>query len=1130
LKLVALRAHHFRRAGLTAAVFVAAIAFFVLGVLIRVLIGPVSLGPFTGNLRTALEQTLPGLEVRFDHAAIEWSRDEGRVDLVILGARVFDSNQRIIAQAPKAEIGLAAGPFIRGHIVVRRIALVGVELTLVHTKDGELRLGVEQDRNQSDVLERIREALSKSGSSASSLKTFAIHQARLAFYEEETGLFLVAPEADLEVSTGQNDVAHRGEVIVANLNAKVEVSGKPAHIVADINIPRDTSHITGDLSVTGLDLAALAGNAKFFSFLAPFSLTTDISGAFTLDHGQRFTLSDFGIDATGIVNGLGKPLHVKQLRVVGRFDGATGRLLVDDATLQGDQAHAHLEGFGDLDFDDHDTLTKATLDLAMDKMGMDFPGVMKQPVTLGRAALTASYLPAQGLISVDKALVFGGPLSANFAGKIALAGSRSPGIDVDGKIAAIDVRDLLHYWPLQIGDGARKWIDAHVSAGRVGPILLHTHILPGALDQPALPEDAIAMTFPISGATVSYIHGLTPMTRVNGNAILTGDTFKGDVGSAIVGPITLSNGHVSIPGLHLVGPPASITAHAEGTVPDVLALIDQKPLQYPSRFHVKTQGARGNAKIDLDFKVPTRNSISMDEIAISVHANLTNLALQIGEHTKFTNGMANLAIDNTTLHAVGTVALGSTNVAVDWDEAFKAQGPITTRMIVKGNLDDAARASLNLRTGNYLTGPVGAVAQLEGRRGSIERALITLDLTPATINLDLINYKKPAGVPATGQITAHLDDAGNLRSEDVSLSGAGLSAHGTASVGSSGDLEHLDIPVAHVGPANDFAFTMSRSPMTGLELAVSGHSLDGTALGHRDPNANDAPSNNTTPTANSPFHVAIHVDRLVLREGVTLSPLALDVSGQGDRPRSLSLSGTFSKGIQVTAGIVESDVGRRVAIDSNDAGQLLKGLFGLDAMKGGKLNVAATMPPMSAAVGKDPNAIEYTGTLTIDDFTVVNQPFLARMFSSGSFGGVADLLRGQGIVVDKLQLPFAVHGDVFDIHEARASGPSIGITADGYVDRRNNQLALKGAVAPLYGINSVLGVIPIVGQVLVSKKGEGIIGMTYSATGPADEPQVSMNPLSVLTPGILRRIFQGAMPTAPIQANTAPPPTPDKVQ
>ena len=48
--------------------------------------------------------------------------------------------------------------------------------------------------------------------------------------------------------------------------------------------------------------------------------------------------SDFGIGATGNVNGLGTPLHVKSLRFVGRFDGATGKLLIDDASLTGEQA------------------------------------------------------------------------------------------------------------------------------------------------------------------------------------------------------------------------------------------------------------------------------------------------------------------------------------------------------------------------------------------------------------------------------------------------------------------------------------------------------------------------------------------------------------------------------------------------------------------------------------------------------------------------------------------------------------------------------------------------------------------------------------------------------------------------
>ena len=55
--------------------------------------------------------------------------------------------------------------------------------------------------------------------------------------------------------------------------------------------------------------------------------------------------------------------------------------------------------------------------------------------------------------------------------------------------------------------------------------------------------------------------------------------------------------------------------------------------------------------------------------------------------------------------------------------------------------------------------------------------------------------------------------------------------------------------------------------------------------------------------------------------------------------------------------------------------------------------------------------------------------------------------------------------------------------------------------------------------------GEGIIGMTYSIKGNAEEPSVSVNPLSMVTPGILRRIFEGRMPdaaNAPSNAKPAP--------
>ncbi|MGN6149622.1 MAG: hypothetical protein ACTHPD_13870, partial [Rhizomicrobium sp.] len=71
----------------------------------------------------------------------------------------------------------------------------------------------------------------------------------------------------------------------------------------------------------------------------------------------------------------------------------------------------------------------------------------------------------------------------------------------------------------------------------------------------------------------------------------------------------------------------------------------------------------------------------------------------------------------------------------------------------------------------------------------------------------------------------------------------------------------------------------------------------------------------------------------------------------------------------------------------------------------------------------------------------------------------------------------------------------------------------------------------------VSKQGEGIIGMTYSVSGDADQPSLSVNPLAALAPGIFRRIFEGSMPVPPQpatppaqqpQANTGKPATPQQ--
>jgi hypothetical protein len=735
-----------------------------------------------------------------------------------------------------------------------------------------------------------------------------------------------------------------------------------------------------------------------------------------------------------------------------------------------------------------------------------------------------SYTRKTATISIDQALAFGGPLSASLAGKVVFAGDRSPEIDMDGNVAAIAMRDLLHFWPLQIAPGARDWIDTNVVTGRIGPMAIHTRLPVGALELPALPENSVSVTFPISGATVSYIHGLPPMTGVTGTATLTGDTFRTDLNSAVIGQLAVSGGHVVIPDLHASGTQGNITAHVDGAVADVLSLVDHKPLQYPTRFHVQTASARGNASVDLAIRVPMRRDVRVDDIGISVKVAATGLGLALNDHAAISNGTVNFVIDNASLRATGAVSLGSANLGVGWVETFKPTGPESTRLHVNGILNDAARAELGVNTGDYLTGPVGVNGELDGVRGKIQRGQLALDLTPAVVSIKLLGYRKPAGTNAQAQAAIRLDDSGNLRSADITVSGTALSAHGTVHFDANGDLQSLVVPSFRAGATDDFSLTLAQNPVQGIEVTVAGHSFDDTNLLHRDPAAQTAETGDKPDQPGQPYHISSKLDRVVMRDGVVLSPFALDIAGVGNKPRSLMLNATLSKTAQLTGSITNSDSGRRVTFAAGDTGILLKGLFGFTSLKGGTLNIDATMPTVSAGAKNDPSQPDYAGTLVISDFTIVNQPFLTRLFSAGSFGGLADLMRGQGIVIDKMNVPFSMHGEALTIREARAAGPSVGITADGYFDLRTNQIALQGAVAPLYGINSVLGAIPVLGNVFVSKKGEGMFGVTYDVTGNGDQPNLSVNPLAMLAPGILRRIFQGATPSAPVQANTIPVP------
>ncbi len=104
-------------------------------------------------------------------------------------------------------------------------------------------------------------------------------------------------------------------------------------------------------------------------------------------------------------------------------------------------------------------------------------------------------------------------------------------------------------------------------------------------------------------------------------------------------------------------------------------------------------------------------------------------------------------------------------------------------------------------------------------------------------------------------------------------------------------------------------------------------------------------------------------------------------------------------------------------------------------------------------------------------------------------------------------VPYRYDGADLVLNDARASNPSLGLTAEGRIGLSSGQVALNGTIVPAYFFNAMLGQLPLVGKLFSPEKGGGVFAARFALDGSMDEPSVSINPVSALTPGFLRDIF-----------------------
>src|SRR5690606_3689779 len=192
----------------------------------------------------------------------------------------------------------------------------------------------------------------------------------------------------------------------------------------------------------------------------------------------------------------------------------------------------------------------------------------------------------------------------------------------------------------------------------------------------------------------------------------------------------------------------------------------------------------------------------------------------------------------------------------------------------------------------------------------------------------------------------------------------------------------------------------------------------------------------------------------------------------------------------------------RFRLAASQAGELAKALDFYINGTGGSLVVSGDMR------GTGPT-LEMDGTIRMEDFRLVEAPVLAKILGFASLTGLADTLSGRGIRFETAKVPFNLRRGVFSVEKGRITGPALGITLEGQMQKSLGNVHLTGVVVPSYSVNSLIGKIPLLGPLVTGGKHEGLIGFNYRAEGALREPDITVNAASGLTPGFLRLFLSG---------------------
>jgi len=678
----------------------------------------------------------------------------------------------------------------------------------------------------------------------------------------------------------------------------------------------------------------------------------------------------------------------------------------------------------------------------------------------------------------------------------------APDTKAEIRFSNIPIDSIDRYWPASVAANRRSWVIERMSVGSVSEMSISLDLDMVDWSGENLSPDAVIGLFRIVDTEISYMPDMPPVAGVEGVGRFDSAGLVAEVHAGSAGPLAVHSADVSIDAEDGGDSAAEIDVVFSGRLDDALAALDRPLFGYMREIGLSPTDISGSVQGELSLALPLLADTPLSRMTIGVSADLFDLAISgdaLGGFVEggMRDGQAALLLDSGGFDLSGEGLLAGTPAQFYWRENFSPPpDSLKRRLDVGGRIDDADRVRAGLDSA-AIHGPLDVELRLIQTAAGALTGELDIDGKAATLSLPEVDWHKPAGAQAEARLALEWEEGTLRRLTQFGLLAEGLSVAGSAERDAAGVwIVGFDRVAAGL---TDIRGSVRLGNDGHLVVGVSGSSLDLRSLLAHLQEAPDA-------AGVLPIDLNAAVDLVVIGDETFLHQVTAQADYDGRRVTRASLDFTFGEARDLSLRLASAAPNQRVAVMTSANGGAVIAALGLTSnMVGGAMQVEAAI---DGSYGDAP----ITGTFEIDDFYIVEAPVLARILSAVSITGALEMLGGDGMPFDRLNAPFSHDGSVVHFDEARAYGLSFGITMEGDIDLDQDSADLKGTIVPAYMLNTVLGNIPVIGDLLTGGEGKGVFAATYKVKGPLESPQVTVNPLAALAPGILRELFGGFVP------------------